>query len=90
MCIQMASCLQAAAEAVGKKIAELCKVQNIEKVAFDRGGFVYHGRVAVSSPEEGGGGEADGARRGSGGRHRGKWRATERGEGGRWAVASVQ
>ena len=35
----------AAAEAVGKKIAELCKAKNIEAVAFDRGGFAYHGRV---------------------------------------------
>lgn len=35
------------ATAVGKKIAELCKAQNIEKVAFDRGGFIYTGRVAA-------------------------------------------
>eukprot|EP00197_Chlamydomonas_leiostraca_P013719 CAMPEP_0202864628 /NCGR_PEP_ID=MMETSP1391-20130828/4793_1 /ASSEMBLY_ACC=CAM_ASM_000867 /TAXON_ID=1034604 /ORGANISM="Chlamydomonas leiostraca, Strain SAG 11-49" /LENGTH=148 /DNA_ID=CAMNT_0049544391 /DNA_START=29 /DNA_END=475 /DNA_ORIENTATION=+ len=34
-----------AAEAVGKKIAELCSAKNITKVAFDRGGFLYHGRV---------------------------------------------
>lgn len=38
---------QAAAEAVGKKIAELCKSKNIETVSFDRGGFIYHGRVQV-------------------------------------------
>ncbi len=38
---------QAAAEAVGKKLAELCKAKNIEKVAFDRGGFAYHGRIQV-------------------------------------------
>ncbi|KAJ9528296.1 hypothetical protein QJQ45_014269 [Haematococcus lacustris] len=35
----------AAAEAVGKKIAELCAAKNITKVCFDRGGNIYHGRV---------------------------------------------
>lgn len=30
---------------VGKKIAELCLQKNIEKVCFDRGGNIYHGRV---------------------------------------------
>jgi large subunit ribosomal protein L18 len=30
---------------VGKKVAELCKAKSISKVAFDRGGFMYHGRV---------------------------------------------
>ncbi len=35
---------------VGKKIAELCLSMNIEKVCFDRGGNVYHGRVQVSPP----------------------------------------
>jgi large subunit ribosomal protein L18 len=38
----------AAAEAVGKRIAEMCKEKNIGAVAFDRGGFAYHGRVKVS------------------------------------------
>jgi large subunit ribosomal protein L18 len=37
--------VQAAAEAVGKKLAELCKEKQISKVAFDRGGYMYHGRV---------------------------------------------
>ena len=35
----------AAASIVGKRIAEKAKAAGIEKVAFDRGGFRYHGRV---------------------------------------------
>lgn len=35
----------AAAAAVGKRIAEKAKSLGIEKVAFDRSGFRYHGRV---------------------------------------------
>lgn len=31
---------------IGKKIAELAKKKNIEKVIFDRGRFKYHGLVA--------------------------------------------
>jgi large subunit ribosomal protein L18 len=34
-----------AATAVGKAIAEKAKAAGIESVAFDRGGFKYHGRV---------------------------------------------
>jgi large subunit ribosomal protein L18 len=34
-----------AAQVVGKLIAERAKAQGIEKVAFDRSGFRYHGRV---------------------------------------------
>ncbi|MDT8439635.1 MAG: 50S ribosomal protein L18 [Wenzhouxiangellaceae bacterium] len=34
-----------AASAVGKAIAEKARAQGIEQVAFDRGGFKYHGRV---------------------------------------------
>ena len=34
-----------AAQAVGKRIAEKAKAAGVEKVAFDRAGFAYHGRV---------------------------------------------
>ena len=34
-----------AAKEVGKSLAERAKEQNIEQVAFDRGGCLYHGRV---------------------------------------------
>ena len=34
-----------AASAVGKRIAEKAKAVGIEKVAFDRSGFAFHGRV---------------------------------------------
>jgi large subunit ribosomal protein L18 len=34
-----------AAKAVGKAIAERAKAAGISKVAFDRSGFMYHGRV---------------------------------------------
>lgn len=33
------------AELVGKKIAEKAKDQKIATVVFDRGGYLYHGRV---------------------------------------------
>ena len=36
---------KAAAEAVGKRIAEKAKSLGIESVAFDRSGFRFHGRV---------------------------------------------
>ncbi|MGM9491580.1 50S ribosomal protein L18 [Ideonella sp. YS5] len=35
----------AAAALVGKRIAEKAKAAGVEKVAFDRAGFAYHGRV---------------------------------------------
>lgn len=34
-----------AAECVGKAIAERAKAKGIEEVVFDRGGFVYHGKI---------------------------------------------
>lgn len=34
-----------AAVVVGKRIAEKAKAAGVEKVAFDRSGFQYHGRV---------------------------------------------
>ncbi|MBQ8955719.1 MAG: 50S ribosomal protein L18 [Lachnospiraceae bacterium] len=34
-----------AAECVGKVIAERAKAKGIEEVVFDRGGFIYHGKV---------------------------------------------
>lgn len=44
-----------AAKAVGKALAERAKAKGIEECVFDRGGYVYHGRVAAV---------ADGAREG--------------------------
>lgn len=38
---------KAAAEIVGKAIAEKAKAAGVTKVAFDRSGFKYHGRVQV-------------------------------------------
>jgi large subunit ribosomal protein L18 len=39
------ACGTEAAALVGAKIAELCKAAGVETVSFDRGGFLYHGRV---------------------------------------------
>ena len=44
-----------AAKAVGKKIAERATEKGIKECVFDRGGYVYHGRVQAL---------ADGAREG--------------------------
>ena len=44
-----------AAKAGGKTLAERAKAKGIEQCVFDRGGYVYHGRVAAV---------ADGAREG--------------------------
>lgn len=35
----------ASAKDVGKMIAQRAKAKGIEKVVFDRGGYIYHGRV---------------------------------------------
>ena len=35
----------AAAKSVGKTIAERAKQKGISKVVFDRGGYLYHGRI---------------------------------------------
>lgn len=43
------------AKAVGKLVAERIKAKNIDTVVFDRGGYLYHGRVKAL---------ADGAREG--------------------------
>ena len=44
-----------AAKIVGKAIAERAKAKGIDQVVFDRGGYIYHGRVQEL---------ADGAREG--------------------------
>jgi large subunit ribosomal protein L18 len=36
---------RASAEMVGKTIAERAKAKKIDNVVFDRGGFIYHGKV---------------------------------------------
>jgi large subunit ribosomal protein L18 len=35
----------ASAKGVGKAIAERAQAKGIDKVVFDRGGYIYHGRV---------------------------------------------
>ena len=35
----------AAAKEIGKAIAELAKKKGVTKVVFDRGGYLYHGRI---------------------------------------------
>jgi large subunit ribosomal protein L18 len=37
---------KAAAASVGRLVAERAKAAGVTKVVFDRGGFVYHGRIA--------------------------------------------
>ena len=36
-----------AAQAVGKLVAERAIAKDVKEVVFDRGGYVYHGRVAA-------------------------------------------
>jgi large subunit ribosomal protein L18 len=38
---------KAAATAVGRILAERAKAAGVSRVVFDRGGFLYHGRVAA-------------------------------------------
>ena len=47
---------KAAAEAVGKLIAERAKAAGVEQVSFDRSGFLYHGRekALAEAAREGG------------------------------------
>src|ERR1700686_789198 len=35
----------ASAKTVGKKIADLAKQKGVSKAVFDRGGYIYHGRI---------------------------------------------
>ena len=35
----------AAAKEIGKRVAQRAKENGIDKVVFDRGGYIYHGRV---------------------------------------------
>lgn len=37
----------AAAQAVGRRVAERARAAGVTRVVFDRGGFLYHGRVAA-------------------------------------------
>lgn len=37
----------AVAREVGKLVADAARKQGVEKVAFDRGGYLYHGRIAA-------------------------------------------
>ncbi len=37
----------AAAEAVGEVVAKRAREKGIKQVVFDRGGYIYHGRVAA-------------------------------------------
>ena len=45
-----------AAKAVGKLLAERAAVKGVKEVVFDRGGYMYHGRVAAlaNAAREGG------------------------------------
>lgn len=50
-----AHCNLEGAKHVGQEIARLAKEKNIDKVVFDRNGYIYHGRIKAV---------ADGAREG--------------------------
>ncbi len=36
---------KAAAEAVGRRVAERAKAAGVTEVVFDRGGYIFHGRI---------------------------------------------
>ncbi len=36
---------QEQAKAIGKYVAERAKAKGIEQIVFDRGGYIYHGRI---------------------------------------------
>jgi large subunit ribosomal protein L18 len=40
---------RAGAARVGKLVAERAKTAGVDKVVFDRGGFLYHGRIAAAA-----------------------------------------
>jgi large subunit ribosomal protein L18 len=40
-----ARCNKSGAGLVGREIARLAKEKNISRVVFDRGGYLYHGRI---------------------------------------------
>jgi large subunit ribosomal protein L18 len=44
---QAATSNKAAATTVGRLVAERAKAAGVSRVVFDRGGFLYHGRVAA-------------------------------------------
>ena len=50
--LENGSNIEAAAQ-VGKAVAEACLAKGIENVVFDRGGYIYHGRVADAAREAG-------------------------------------
>ena len=43
-----------AAGVVGKKIAERAKAKGVTQVVFDRGGYIYHGRLKALADREAG------------------------------------
>ena len=48
--LEKGGCLPAARE-VGGQIARLALKKKIDKVVFDRGGFIYHGRIKTLAEE---------------------------------------
>lgn len=44
---QSSTATKDAARKVGRSVAERAKAAGIDKVVFDRGGYIYHGRVAA-------------------------------------------